>query len=89
MRDLLLTAFTFGLVPFILLNPHIGVLAWSWLSYMNPHRLTWGFAYNMPFAEVISIATLISIALTRTVGCERGARCARFWMYEIEHLLQR
>lgn len=28
---------------------------------MNPHRLTWGFAYNLPFAQVIGIATLIGL----------------------------
>lgn len=34
---------------------------WSWLGYMNPHRLTWGFAYNFPFAMVVGLTTLIAL----------------------------
>ena len=65
LRDLFLTAIIFGLVPLILSRPYIGVLAWSWLGYMNPHRLTWGFAYNMPFSEVIAAATLVSVFFSK------------------------
>ena len=32
---------------------------------MNPHRLTWGFAYNMPFAFVIAITTLVALLVSR------------------------
>ena len=31
----------------------MGVLVWSWIGYMNPHRLTWGFAYDFPLAMVV------------------------------------
>lgn len=58
MRDILVTLLVFGSLPFILRNAYIGVYVWSWLSYMNPHRLTWGFAYNMPFAQIVAIATI-------------------------------
>ena len=58
MRDILITLIVIGAVPFILSRPHIGVLLWSWLGYMNPHRLTWGFAYTMPFAQIAAIVTL-------------------------------
>ncbi len=61
MRDLLVTAIVFGLIPVILKRPWIGILAWSWLSYMNPHRLTWGFAYSMPFAQMVALATFMSL----------------------------
>ena len=37
LRDLLLVATVLGLFPFILRRPHVGVLAYAWLSYMNPH----------------------------------------------------
>ena len=49
MRDLFVTLIVLGALPFAFLRPSIGVLTFSWLSYMNPHRLTWGFAYDFPF----------------------------------------
>jgi probable O-glycosylation ligase (exosortase A-associated) len=32
---------------------------------MNPHRLTWGFAYDWPFAHIVALATLAGLLLTR------------------------
>ena len=63
MRDILVTLMVFGSLPFILRNAWIGVLVWSWLSYMNPHRLTWGFAYDMPFAQIVAITLFAAIIL--------------------------
>ncbi|GAB5450536.1 MAG: putative O-glycosylation ligase, exosortase A system-associated [Halioglobus sp.] len=65
MRDVAITILVFGILPFILRNPWYGVLAWSWLSYMNPHRLAWGFAYSMPFAQIVAITLLASMFLNR------------------------
>tara|TARA_R110002110_G_scaffold91264_1_gene237380 strand:- start:34944 stop:36242 length:1299 start_codon:yes stop_codon:yes gene_type:complete len=55
MRDILVTVLVFGSLFLILRRPYMGILVWSWLSYMNPHRLSWGFAYNMPFAQIVAI----------------------------------
>lgn len=65
MRDLILTAIIFGSLPFILRNPFTGLLMWVWVGIMNPHRLTWGFAYDMPFAQIVAIATLLSVLFNR------------------------
>lgn len=65
MRDLLISLVVFGGIPFILANPYIGVLCWSWISYMNPHRLSYGFAYDFPFAAVIAGATLFALAFSK------------------------
>lgn len=65
MRDIVVTLVVFGAVPLILVKPWLGVIVWSWLGYMNPHRLTWGFAYSMPFAQVTAIATLLGLLLSR------------------------
>ena len=65
MRDIALFAFVFGMLPFILKHSYIGVLAWSWVSYMNPHRLTWGAAYGFPFAQVVGLALLISLMFNK------------------------
>ena len=65
MRDLLITAMVFGSLLLILRKPYVGILVWSWLSYMNPHRLSWGFAYNMPFAQIVAITLLVAVLFTR------------------------
>jgi probable O-glycosylation ligase (exosortase A-associated) len=38
-----------------------GVLMWVWISVMNPHTQSWGFARSFPFAYIIAIFTLLSI----------------------------
>jgi len=66
MRDLLVVAVVIVSLPVSFFRPWIGVLVWSWLGYMNPHRLTWGFAYTAPLAEMVALATLIGIPFFRT-----------------------
>src|SRR3989344_5336891 len=65
MRDIVIALIIFGGVPVALFQPHVGVLLWSWISYMNPHRLAFGFAYDFPFAAVIGGATLLGLLFTR------------------------
>lgn len=65
MRDLFVTAIVFGSIPFILRSPMLGILMWSWIAYMNPHRLCYGFAIGMPFAYVVALALLVSLLMTR------------------------
>lgn len=65
MRDLFVFAVVFGTLPFILRKPYIGIYLWSWLGYMNPHRLAWGWAYTFPFAFVVAILTLAALAFSR------------------------
>ncbi|PWG62676.1 putative O-glycosylation ligase, exosortase A system-associated [Sediminicurvatus halobius] len=65
MRAILLTAIVFAMLPMILRQPYFGVLAWSWMSYMNPHRFAWGFATDMSYALMIAVCTLIGLMLAR------------------------
>lgn len=65
MRDVILTVLVFGAVPFMVMRPSIGVLVWSWLGYMNPHRAMWGFAYSFPFVQVSAIATALGMLFSR------------------------
>jgi probable O-glycosylation ligase (exosortase A-associated) len=65
MRDIAVSLVIFGTLPFILWRPYIGVLVWTWISFMNPHRLTWGFAYDMPFALIVALVTLFGMLLSR------------------------
>jgi probable O-glycosylation ligase (exosortase A-associated) len=64
-RDIFVTVVIFGSLPFIFSRPYIGVLVWTWIGFMNPHRLTWGFAYTMPFALIVAIATLLALFASR------------------------
>lgn len=63
MRDLIIFTIVFGLLPLCLFRPYVGILLWSWLGYMNPHKLAWGFAYEFPFAEVVAIATFSGLLI--------------------------
>ena len=65
MRDILVTALILGSIPFIIWRPYIGVLIYVWISVMNPHRLTWGFAQDFPFAAIIAGVTLASCVFSR------------------------
>jgi probable O-glycosylation ligase (exosortase A-associated) len=68
MRDLLVLTAVLVSIPFILRRPWIGILMWSWIGYMNPHRLTWSFAYEMPLAQVIGVTTLVGFVFMRDKG---------------------
>lgn len=65
MRDLFVTLVVFGLLPAAFLQPWIGVLLWSWIGYMNPHRLSWGFAYEFPFAMLVALAVLAGLLISK------------------------
>lgn len=65
MRDIVVGLIIFGALPFILTRPHIGVLVWTWIGIMNPHKLGWGFAYDFPFAMIVGGLTLISLVISK------------------------
>lgn len=65
MRSIVLALILFGTIPFILTSPYLGLLVWSWLDYMNPHRLTYGFAYSFPWVMLIAVVTLIGLAVSK------------------------
>jgi probable O-glycosylation ligase (exosortase A-associated) len=65
MRDIALALFIFGMIPYILMRPYIGLLVWSWLGYMNPHRLCYGFAYSFPWVQLVAIVTVASLLFSK------------------------
>ncbi len=65
MRDIFLFVIIFASVPFCFLRPWIGILVFSWLSYMNPHRYTFGPAYDFPFAKIIAAVTIAGLFFTK------------------------
>ena len=64
-RDIIVTLIVFAVVPMALRHPYVGVMLWEWLSLMNPHRLSWGFAYNFPFAAIGAGVTLAGLFITK------------------------
>lgn len=65
MRDLLVTGIVFGLLPFMFKRPWVGILLLAWLGYMNPQRLTYGFAYDLPFSMVVAIVTIVAFLFSK------------------------
>jgi putative inorganic carbon (HCO3(-)) transporter len=65
MRDLVMFAVIFGTMPFIFVRPALGVLIFTWLSLMNPHRLSYGAAFDFPFAALVAMVTLVAVLLSK------------------------
>lgn len=65
MRAIAFTLFIAGILPVIFMQPYIGLLVWSWLGYMNPYRLAYGFAYSFPWVELVAIVTLVSLVISK------------------------
>ncbi len=65
MRDIVVTIIVLIGCIYTLKRPYIGILLWSWISYMNPHRLSYGFAYTMPFAYITALTLLGAMAFSK------------------------
>jgi probable O-glycosylation ligase (exosortase A-associated) len=65
MRTLLLTAAVLGMLPLVLLQPHVGVLLYFWISLMNPHRLVWGGGASYQYALIIALVTMAAWLFSR------------------------
>lgn len=65
MRDIFVTVVTFYFLLLIFKHPHYGIYLWSWLSYMNPHKLAWGFASSIPFALMTAVVTMTSYLISK------------------------
>ena len=65
MRDVVLLAIVAWMAIEALRHPWVGVMLWAWLSIMNPHRYTWGFAYEAPLAAIAAIVTVLGLLITK------------------------
>ena len=65
MRDIVVSLIVFGSLPFFFRKPIIGLLMWVWISVMNPHTLSWGFASSFPFAAIIAATLLAALLVTK------------------------
>lgn len=70
MRDIAIFLLLTSMLPLAMARPFVGVLLWSWISFMYPHRIAWGFATDMPWGMFIVMATVM--------GCFIGNEPKRF-----------
>lgn len=77
MRDLLLCTFLFAGLPFAVARPFFGVLVFTWLALMNPHRLTWGLAYDMPWSMMYAVAIFLGFPFMKETQLVDSLR--RYW----------
>jgi len=68
MRDIVVLTIILGSVPICFFRPFFGAMMWVWVAYFNPHRFTYGMAYNFPVSTVIAIPTLLGILFFRKVN---------------------
>lgn len=78
LRDILLTLLLVGGLPAALRWPFVGFCVYAWLGLMNPHRLAWSFAYDMPWAQVYGVTALLSLAWERQR--QLGLAIGRYWL---------
>ncbi|MGK7869302.1 putative O-glycosylation ligase, exosortase A system-associated [Falsiroseomonas sp. E2-1-a20] len=64
MRDAVLLIAMLALLPMSFFKPFVGVLLWCWISFMNPHRLVYGFAGGIPWAALVFMATVAGCVLS-------------------------
>ena len=78
MRDIAFLL-TYLPLPFLsLAYPAVGIIAWAWLSFANPHRELYGLAFGQPYNVVIAVATILGTFLVRREFHLRADRT--FWL---------
>ncbi len=65
MRSALVALLIFIWMPVMLFKPHIGVMIWNWVSHMNPHSYTFGFAQPFPFLVLVGGLTAAGLVIAR------------------------
>ena len=65
LRDIVIAVIVLGVGLHALRRAWIGVLLWTWVSTMNPHRYTWGILSTAPVAAFAAGVTLLGLVLTK------------------------
>lgn len=65
MRDILFTLLMgYGMFQ-AFRQPWIGALLWVGIGLMNPHRFTYGFAFDVPWSMLVAGVTLLGLLVTK------------------------
>jgi probable O-glycosylation ligase (exosortase A-associated) len=73
MRDLIVFGMVLLALPICFRRPYIGLLVFTWLAYMRPQDLCWGFARTMRFSFYVGV-TMIAGYLAYESGRRRFYR---------------
>ena len=65
MRDILVIGIVLAGCIAALRRPWIGIMLWTWLSIMNPHRYTYGIAYSAPLAAMSVASVGLGLLMTK------------------------
>ena len=65
MRDILVISIVIAGCLASLRRPWIGIMLWTWLSIMNPHRYTYGMAFTAPLAAMAAASVLLGLLMTK------------------------
>ncbi|MEZ5977136.1 MAG: putative O-glycosylation ligase, exosortase A system-associated [Planctomycetota bacterium] len=68
MRDLIFTFALLSLLPVSFLRPYIGMVVFSWLAYMRPQDLTWGFAKGGRWSFYVAIVMFLGYLVQKRRG---------------------
>lgn len=63
MRDYVMVLVFVSILPMAMRHAWIGIVLWTWVSIMNPHKLAWSFATNLPFALASAVAVFIALVV--------------------------
>ncbi|MEN9395904.1 MAG: hypothetical protein RLZ81_434 [Pseudomonadota bacterium] len=65
MRDILVIAIVLAGCVSALRWPWVGIMLWTWLSIMNPHRYTYGLAYSAPLAAAAAACVMLGLLMSK------------------------
>ena len=65
MRSLVFISEMLILLSVVTVRPFVGILLWSWVSFMSPHKLLWGPGANLPWAMFTIVALVIGCLVAR------------------------
>lgn len=65
LRDIVIALIVLVAGLYALRRPWYGVLLWTWLSTMNPHRYAWGMLSSAPVAAFAAGVTLLGLVSTK------------------------
>lgn len=73
MRDLLVMMLVMLALPVTVRRPFVGLLVFSWLAYMRPQDLCWGFARNLRLSLFVAVLMILGW-LVNEQGLRKFAR---------------
>src|ERR1700752_3970474 len=63
MRDLAFGGIFLILAALAIIKPWAGIVLWTWVSFMNPHRLCYGFLSSAPLALIGGSIAILSFLI--------------------------